>query len=70
MQKVLTDADCKAKPPAAGRVEIADLRQAGLVLRITHMGSRTFGFRFRHPHNRKTLRRRNHATAHRQTHPI
>ncbi|MFY9772618.1 MAG: integrase arm-type DNA-binding domain-containing protein [Xanthobacteraceae bacterium] len=56
MQKVLTDADCKAKPPAAGRVEIADLRQAGLVLRITHMGSRTFGFRFRHPHNRKTLR--------------
>jgi len=52
----LTDAACKTKPPRAGRIEIADLRQAGLVLRITAKGARTFAFRFRHPHSRKTLR--------------
>ena len=32
------------------------MRQAGLVLRITSNNSRTFAFRFRHPHSRKTLR--------------
>ncbi|MGA7665628.1 MAG: tyrosine-type recombinase/integrase [Pseudolabrys sp.] len=56
MRQILTDATCKTKPPRAGRIEIADLRQPGLVLRITALGARTFGFRFRHPHSRKTLR--------------
>jgi integrase len=56
VRQILTDASCKTKPPRAGRIEIADLRQAGLVLRITAKGARTFAFRFRHPHTRKTLR--------------
>ncbi|MGB9061943.1 MAG: hypothetical protein WCC80_00850, partial [Pseudolabrys sp.] len=56
MRQILTDASCKTKAPRAGRIEIADLRQPGLVLRITAKGARTFGFRFRHPHTRKTLR--------------
>ena len=56
MRQILTDALCRAKPPRAGRFEIADLRQAGLVLRITPNGARSFAFRFRHPHSRKTLR--------------
>jgi integrase len=56
MRQVLTDAACKTKPPHAGRLEIADVRQVGLVLRITAKGARTFAFRFRHPHTRKTLR--------------
>jgi integrase len=37
-------------------LEIADLRQAGLTLRITSNGARSFAFRFRHPVTRKTLR--------------
>ena len=56
MRQILTDASCKTKAPRAGRIEIADLRQPGLVLRITAKGARTFGFRFRHPHTRETLR--------------
>jgi hypothetical protein len=32
------------------------MRQVGLVLRVTAQGARTFAFRFRHPHSRKTLR--------------
>ena len=56
MRQILTDVSCKTKAPRAGRIEIADLRQPGLVLRITAKGARTFGFRFRHPHTRKTLR--------------
>ena len=56
MRQILTDALCRTKPPRTGRLEIADLRQAGLVLRITHNGSRSFAYRFRHPHTRKTLR--------------
>jgi integrase len=56
VRQILTDASCKTKAPRAGRIEIADLRQPGLVLRITAKGARTFGFRFRHPHTRKTLR--------------
>jgi hypothetical protein len=35
VRQILTDAACKTKPPRNGRLEIADLRQAGLVLRIT-----------------------------------
>jgi integrase len=56
MRQILTDAACKTKPPRAGRLEIADLRQAGLVLRITANGARSFAYRFRDPNSRKTLR--------------
>jgi len=56
LRQVLTDVACRAKPPLTGRLEIADLRQAGLVLRITSNGARSFAFRFRHPLTRKTLR--------------
>jgi integrase len=56
VRQILTDAQCRTKPPRNGRLEIADLRQAGLVLRITSNGARSFAYRFRHPHTRKTLR--------------
>jgi integrase len=56
MRQILTDSACKTGAPRTGRLEIADMRQAGLVLRITSNNSRTFAFRFRHPHSRKTLR--------------
>jgi len=56
VRQILTDALCRTKPPRTGRLEIADLRQAGLVLRITSNGARSFAYRFRHPHTRKTLR--------------
>jgi integrase len=56
LRQILTDVACKTKPPRNGRLEIADLRQAGLVLRITSNGARSFAYRFRHPHTRKTLR--------------
>ena len=56
MRQILTDAMCRTKPPRTGRLEIADLRQAGLVLRITSNNARSFAYRFRHPHSRKTLR--------------
>ena len=56
LRQILTDALCRAKPPRSGRLEIADLRQAGLVLRVTSNGARSFAYRFRHPDTRKTLR--------------
>jgi integrase len=56
VRQILTDALCRTKPPRSGRLEIADLRQAGLVLRITSNGARSFAYRFRHPNTRKTLR--------------
>jgi integrase len=56
VRQILTDAACKTRSPSVGRFEIADLRQVGLVLRITANGARTFAFRFRHPTSRKTLR--------------
>jgi integrase len=56
MRQILTDAACKTKPPASGRLEIADLRQAGLALRITSKGARSFAYRYRHPDTRKPLR--------------
>jgi integrase len=56
VRQILTDALCRTKPPRRGRLEIADLRQAGLVLRITSNGARSFAYRFRHPNTRKTLR--------------
>jgi integrase len=56
VRQILTDTLCRTKPPLSGRIEIADLRQAGLVLRVTPNGARSFAYRFRHPHTRKTLR--------------
>jgi integrase len=56
VRQILTDTRCKTRPPRSGRLEIADMRQVGLVLRVTANGARTFAFRFRHPHTRKTLR--------------
>jgi integrase len=56
MRQILTDAACKTGAPRTGRLEIADMRQVGLVLRVTSQGARTFAFRFRHPQTRKTLR--------------
>jgi integrase len=56
VRQILTDTLCRTKPPHSGRLEIADLRQAGLVLRITSNGARSFAYRFRHPDTRKTLR--------------
>jgi integrase len=56
MRQILTDAACRTGLPRTGRLEIADMRQVGLVLRVTSNGIRTFAFRFRHPHSRKTLR--------------
>jgi hypothetical protein len=56
VRQILTDALCRTKPPPTGRLEIADLRQTGLVLRITSNNARSFAYRFRHPHSRKTLR--------------
>jgi integrase len=56
VRQILTDALCRTRPPRGGRLEIADLRQAGLVLRITSNGARSFAYRFRHPASRKSLR--------------
>ena len=56
MRQILTDAACRGRAPRTGRLEIADVRQVGLVLRVTSQGARTFAFRFRHPDTRKTLR--------------
>jgi transcriptional regulator with XRE-family HTH domain len=56
VRQILTDALCRTKPPPTGQLEIADLRQTGLVLRITSNNARSFAYRFRHPHGRKTLR--------------
>lgn len=50
MRISLTDAHCRAlAPPPEGRVEIADLRCAGLSFRVTKAGARTWAFRFRDP---------------------
>ena len=50
MRKLLTDAFCKALPaPSSSRIEITDLRCAGLAFRITANGTRSWAFRFRDP---------------------
>jgi integrase len=57
MRRALTDSYCRAvKPPAAGRLEVADQRCAGLAFRITAKGARSWAFRFRDPLSRRTLR--------------
>lgn len=48
MKQALTDGFIRAaRPPVTGRIEIADLRCAGLALRITPNGIKSWSFRFR-----------------------
>jgi integrase len=48
VQRPLTDAFARSvKPPASGRLEISDMRCAGLALRITPNGVKSWAFRFR-----------------------
>lgn len=57
MRKLLTDSHCKAVPaPPRGRLEITDLRCAGLAFRVTANGARSWAFRFRDPKTGKSTR--------------
>ena len=57
MRQVLTDTFVRSlKPPASGRMEVNDLRCAGLVLRLTPNGSQSWCWRFRDPATAKTTR--------------
>ena len=57
MRQALTDTFLRTvKQPIAGRVEIADLRCAGLTFRLTASGARSWCFRFRDPITRRPLR--------------
>ncbi len=57
MRKLLTDAHCKAvAPPDEGRLELADIRCAGLRFRVTAANARSWAFRFRDPTTKKHLR--------------
>ncbi|WP_376988125.1 tyrosine-type recombinase/integrase [Bosea sp. R86505] len=57
MKISLTDAAIKSAPlPAVGRLEIADQRCAGLSLRVTAAGAKSFSFRFRDPVSAKVAR--------------
>jgi integrase len=57
MRQVLTDTFLKGiKPPAVGRIELADLRCSGLAFRVTAAGARTWCFRFRDPQSGRTTR--------------
>lgn len=48
MREALTDQFLKSvRPPATGRVEVADLRCTGLAFRVTSNGARSWSFRFR-----------------------
>jgi integrase len=57
MRRALTDALIRnIEPPAAGRLEVADLRATGLSFRITSNGARSWCFRFRDPRSGRTSR--------------
>jgi integrase len=57
MRKMLTDAFVRTiEPPTAGRMEVSDLRCAGLTLRITPNKAKTWSLRFRDPKSRKLTR--------------
>lgn len=57
MQKILTDTVVRSiKPPARGRVEIADTRCSGLTFRVTPGGVRSWCFRFRDPGTKRSAR--------------
>lgn len=57
MKRALTDAAiCAIKPPAAGRLEIADTSCRCLELRVTANGAKSFAFRYRARGSRRTER--------------
>jgi integrase len=57
MGKILTDALVRSlDPPRTGRSEVSDLRAAGLSIRISSNGTRSWCFRFRDPRSGKTSR--------------
>jgi integrase len=57
MRKALTDVFVRNLPcPSAGRVEVADIRAAGLSFRVTCKDARSWCFRFRDPRSGKTSR--------------
>jgi len=57
LARALTDSTIKGiKPPKSGRLEVADLRCAGLSFRITKAGVRSWSFRFRDPLSGKDAR--------------
>ena len=57
MQKLLTDAYCKAAKATGGkRLDVVDLRCVGLNFRITEAGAKSWAFRFRDPVTRRLAR--------------
>jgi integrase len=57
MRKALTDALIRSLPaPADGRIELTDVRAAGLAFRVTSKDARSWCFRFRDPRSGKTTR--------------
>jgi integrase len=57
MRKALTDVLIRSLPtPAEGRIELTDVRAAGLAFRVTTKDARSWCFRFRDPRSGKTTR--------------
>ena len=57
MRKSLTDTLIRSLPkPSAGRIEVADVRAAGLAFRVTSKDARSWCFQFRDPRSGKTSR--------------
>jgi integrase len=57
VRKALTDVLIRnLSVPAAGRIEVADIRTAGLSFRVTSKGAKSWCFRFRDPRSGKTSR--------------
>jgi integrase len=57
MKCILTDKLVRSiRHPRSGRVEINDVRSAGLALRVTSAGARTWCYRFRDPKSGKSTR--------------
>jgi integrase len=57
LARALTDSTIKGiRAPQAGRIEVADLRCAGLAFRVTAAGIRSWCFRFRDPQTGKNAR--------------
>jgi len=57
MRKSLTDALIRSLPtPLEGRIEVTDLRAAGLAFRVTSKDARSWCFRFRDPRSGRTSR--------------
>ncbi len=57
MRKLLTDTFVRSiERPAKGRIEVTDLRCAGLTIRVTPNGAKSWSFRFRDPRSGKVTR--------------